>query len=642
MFDHLFSPMKIGNCEIPNRLVVPAMVVNMNKHEGMATDRYIAYHEEKAKGGWGLIITENYAVNEHAMGYPYIGGLYKEEQIPSHKKLTDTIHKYDSKIFCQIYHAGRQSKHEVNGNVQPVSSSPMICPWNKDMPHELTVEEIQQIVKDFGITAQNVVKAGFDGVEIHAAHGYLIHQFLSPHSNKRVDEYGGNYANRTRILCEVMGEVRKAVGPDFPIQVRLSAEEYSPGGRTMFESRQIIRDIEKWGADSLNLTHGMYGVFSSVGSVSSFFSSRGKNVHFAEEAKTLVKIPVITVGRIQEPTMAEDIIMSGKADFVAMGRPSLADPHYPNKVKNGQVQDVRQCIGCLQGCTSSTYQHVPVYCLVNPELGYEFETDYSKASVAKKVLIAGGGVGGMEAARGAAIKGHEVHLFEKSDILGGQFIAAAYPPFKGEFTAYTAWLIVQMKKLKINIHLNSELTADIVRKEKPGKVIIATGSKPIIPNLPGISGSNVVVAEDVLRGRVDPGLKVLVAGGGMIGSETAAYLGIQCREKVTLIEMMPEIGMDMAGDIRDDLKTCLRHHFVEVLTKTKLAGVTEQGALIEQGGKVTLYPCDTVVLAIGTKAYNPLEEDLKGICDVVVVGDAVKARKAIEASREGFVAGMNA
>jgi len=642
MYEHLFSPKKIGNCEIPNRLVVTPMVANLNNPEGLATERYIRYHEEKAKGGWGLIITEDYAINDHARGYPLISGLWDESQIPGHKKLTDTIHKYNTKIFCQIYHAGRQSNPRVNGGVQPVSCSPIPCPWNKSIPKELTIEEIQQIIKEFGITAANVVKAGFDGIEIHAAHGYLIHQFLSPNSNKRVDEYGGNYENRVRFLKEVMQEVRKAVGPDFPMGVRLSAAEFADGGRTMFETRLIIRDIEAWGADYLHLTFGMYGTRSSVASVLSFFQSHGFAVQFAEEAKSLVKIPIITVGRIQEPWMAEDIIASGKADFIGMGRPSLCDPHYPNKVKNGQYQDIRTCIGCLQGCTASTYMGVPIHCLVNPELGYEFETDYSPAPVKKKVFIAGGGVAGMEAARGAAIKGHEVHLYEKTDTLGGLFLSASYPPFKGEFASFPAWQIRQLKKLGVHIHLNTPLTADIVKKEKPDKVILATGAQPIIPDIPGIDLPNVVLAEDVLRGRADTGMNVLVAGGGMIGSETAAYLCVQCKERVTLIEMLPDIANDMEGGIRDDLKDLLNKYFVKILTETKLAGVTPQGALIEQGGVVKLYPCDTIVLAIGTKAYNPLEEELKGLCETVVIGDAIKPRKAVVAVREGFVAGMNA
>lgn len=641
-----FSPLKIGKCEIPNRLVVSPMVANMNPEQdgvrGLASEQYIRYHEEKAKGGWGLIITEDYLVNPNAGGYPHIAALYEEAQIASHKKLTDTIHQYDSKIFCQIYHAGRQANHFVNGGVQPVSPSPIACAWNKEIPHQLTEEEIEQIVRDFGITAANVVKAGFDGLEIHAAHGYLIHQFLSPNSNKRIDDYGGSYENRTRFLREVMEEVRRSVGPDFPMQVRLSAQEFCEGGRTMFESRQIIRDIEKWGADALHLSSSMYGTRSSVGIVPSFFQNHGWIVQFAEEAKTLVKIPVITVGRISDPLMVEDILTSGKADAVAMGRASLCDPHWPEKAKKGDFNDIRTCIGCLQGCTASTYQGVPLYCLVNPELGYEFETDYSKASKRKFIIVAGGGVGGMEAARAAAIKGHKVSLYEASEELGGQFVTAAFPPNKGEFTSYPAWLLRQLKKLNVDIHLNTPVTTDLVKYLKPDKVIIATGAKPIIPNITGINLPNVVTAEEVLRGRVDVGMNALVAGGGMIGSETAAYLCVQCKSKVTIIEMLSDIGLEMETGIRDDLKTMLLKYFVDIKTNTKLAGVTAEGALIQQGDTTTFFPCDTIVLALGTRSYNPLEEQLQGLCDIVVIGDAVKARKALQASREGFVAGINA
>ncbi|MGN1002908.1 MAG: FAD-dependent oxidoreductase [Oscillospiraceae bacterium] len=640
-YPNLFTPMKIGGCTIPNRLVVPAMVVNMNPDK-LATERYIRYHEEKARGGWGLIITEDYVVSEHAGGYPHIAGLYDESQIASHKAFTDRIHQYETKVFCQIYHAGRQSNSRVNGGVQPVSCSSIPDPWNKDIPRELTVPEIHQIVRDFAATAANVVRAGFDGVEIHAAHGYLIHQFLSPNSNKRIDEYGGCYENRVRLLREVLQAVREAVGPDFPIMVRLSAAEFADGGRTMTESRQIIRDIEAYGADALNLTYGMYGTRSSVGSVSSFYQSHGWNIRFAEEAKKLVKIPVVTVGRVQEPWMAEDIIASGKADFVAMGRPSLCDPYWPQKAKRGESEDIRQCIGCLQGCTASTYMGVPVFCLVNPELGYEFETDYSPAPVKKKVMVVGGGVAGMEAARAAAIKGHEVHLYEATDELGGQFLTAAYSPFKGEFATLPYWQRRQLLKLGVQIHLNTRVTRALVEAEKPDKVILATGARPFIPDIPGLDSGNVVLAQDVLRGKADTGMNVVVAGGGMVGSETAAYLCVQCKEKVTMFVKHQEIALDMEGGIRDDLKDLLRKYFVEIQTGAKLVGVTPEGALIEQGGQVKLHPCDTVVLAIGTRAYNPLEEELKDLCDVVVVGDAVKPRMAVKAVREGFVAGLNA
>lgn len=638
--EKIFTPFYIGDCEIPNRLVVPAMVANMCP-DGTATEQYIRYHEEKAKGGWGLIITEDYLINEHAAGYPAVAALYDESQIPSHKKFTDTIHQYETKVFCQIYHAGRQSNHNFNGGVQPVSCSPVPCPWNKEIPLELTVSQIGQLVKDFGTTALNAKRAGFDGIEIHAAHGYLIHEFLSPNCNHRIDAYGGTYENRMRFLKEIMEEIRKKVGGGFPISVRFSAQENSEGGRRMFESRQMLMDIEEMGADAIHLSNGMYGVRSSVGIAASFFQQHGWNMDLAAEAKTFLNIPVITVGRISEPGMAEDIIVSGKADFIAMGRASLADPHWPNKAKAGANNDIRHCIGCLQGCTASTYQGVPLYCLVNPELGHEYEYDYRKADKSKKVFVAGAGIGGMEAARAAAMKGHQVEIFEKQHTVGGQFISAAYPPYKGEFATYTAWLYRELQKYEnIALHLNTEITADMVKEAKPDKVIVASGAKPIIPNVPGIHNQNVVLAEDVLLGKADTGMSVLVVGGGMVGSETAAYLGMQCKDKVMLVEMRDLIAMDMEAGIRDDLKDCLRRCYVEVLTQTSLTGVTDEGALLKQENEVKLFPCDTIVLAIGTRSYSPLAEELKDFCSIDIVGDAIKARQAVQASSEGFTAGL--
>lgn len=641
---NLFSPMKIGTCEIPNRTVVPAMVANMCPDNGKASEQYIRYHEEKAKGGWGLIITEDYRINPNAGGYPHICGLWDEAQIPSHKKFTDVIHQYESKVFCQIYHAGRQANHLVNGGVQPVSCSPIADAWNKEVPHELTTAEIKQIVQDFGVTAGNAKKAGFDGIEIHAAHGYLVHQFLSPNCNHRIDEYGGTYLNRTRFLKEVFETCRAAVGPDFPIMVRVSAEENSEGGRKFHETRQILLDLEAWGADAIHLSNGMYGVISSLGIVASHYQHHGWNQDFAAEAKKLLHIPVVTVGRISEPFMAEDIIASGKADFVAMGRESLTDPHWPEKAKAGKYNEIRHCIGCLQGCTASTYQGVPLHCVINPELGHEFEYDYAKAENPKIVYIAGAGIAGMEAARAAAIKGHTVTLFEASNTVGGQFLSAAYPPYKGDYAGYTAWLYREIQKYEnITLHLNTRLTAERAAAGKPDKVIVATGARPIIPRVPGIDNPKVVLAEDALLGRKPVGMNVLIAGGGMIGTETAAFFGMQCKSKVAIIEMRDDVALDMEAGMRDDLRTVLRHLFVDIMCNTALAGVTDEGALLKQGDEIKLYPCDTIILSIGTRADSTLAEQLKdtGI-ETVVVGDAVKARQITQASREGFLAGLNA
>ena len=643
-FVHLFSPMKIGSCEIPNRTVVPAMVANMCPDNGMASEQYIRYHEEKAKGGWGLIITEDYRVNPNAGGYPHISGLWSKEQIPSHKRLTDTIHQYESKIFCQIYHAGRQATSAVNGGMQPVSCSPIPCPWNKEIPHELSVDEIHRIVKDFGITAGNAKEAGFDGIEIHAAHGYLIHEFLSPNCNHRIDEYGGSYPNRLRFLHEVYDACREAVGADFPIMVRISAEEETEGGRKFQDTRQILKEMESWGVDAIHLSIGMYGVLSSVGTVASHYAKHGWTVEFAAEAKSFLKIPVVAVGRIREPDMAEDILAEGKADFIGMARESLTDPHWPEKAKEGRLNDIRHCVGCLQGCTASTYQGIPLNCMINPELGHEFEYDYSKAPVSKTVYIAGAGPAGLEAARAAAIKGHIVELFEAKNTVGGQFISASYPPYKGDYGEYIAWLNREIAKYNnLHLHLNTALTLDTIEKAKPDKVIIATGAKGFVPNLPGIDGANVVQAEDVLLGKVNTGMKVVIAGAGTVGTETAAFLGTQCKEKVTLLSKYTVIGKELDGGIRDDMRHLLDRLFVEILYGAKIAGATLEGALVEKDGQVFLLPCDTVVLAIGTRSYKPIDEGkLKALgIDTVVVGDAIKGRQALQAIREGFVAGLN-
>lgn len=639
----LFTPFQIGTCTVPNRLVVPAMVANMCKEEGKASEQYICYHEEKARGGWGLIITEDYRINEHAGGYPYIAALYDEKQIPSHRELTERVHKYGTKIFCQIYHAGRQANHMVNGGVQPVSCSPVADAWNKEIPRELDTSEIRALVKDFGITARHAKMAGFDGIEIHAAHGYLIHEFLSPNCNHRIDEYGGSYENRMRFLKEIMEEVRLQIGPDFPVCVRFSAEENSEGGRGWYESRHMLKDIEEMGADAIHLSNGMYGVRARLGIVASHYQKHGWNEMFAAEAKKFLHIPVITVGRINEPFMAEDILEENMADAVAMGRASLADPAWPNKAKAGRYNDIRHCIGCLQGCTPSTYQGVPLYCMVNPELGHEWEYDHTPAANPKVIYIAGAGIAGMEAARAAAIKGHMVVLYEKRASVGGQFISASYPPYKGEFATYTAWLYREIQKHdNIFLHLNEELTAEMVQKGKPDKVILCSGARPIIPRIPGIESAKVMLAEDVLLGRKDPGQRVVVAGGGMVGTETAAFLGMQCKDKVTIIEPRENVAMDLEAGIRDDLKDVLGREYVEIMTNTSLAGITEEGALVkkEQGEK--LLTCDSVVLAIGTRSYVPLYDQIKDITEVVVVGDAKKARQAIQASQEGFKAGYYA
>jgi 2,4-dienoyl-CoA reductase-like NADH-dependent reductase (Old Yellow Enzyme family)/thioredoxin reductase len=641
MFKKLFSPQKINVCEISNRLAVTAMVTNYCSEDGTATDRYIAYHEAKAKGGWGLIITEDYAINKNAMGYKYIAGLWNDEQIESHKKLTDTIHKYESKIFCQIYHAGRQSCSAVNGGMQPVAPSAIPCPWLRELPREITIPEIEQIVQDFGDCALRAKKAGFDGVEVHAAHGYLLAEFMSTYANKRTDKYGGCLDNRVRIIKEVYESVRSKVGKDFPVTIRFSAYEGFEGGRDMAESRVLAKLFEKWGFDALHVSNGAYGDHNDGGIVAPMYYPHAFGVDNAAEIKKIVNIPVFTVNRINDPRMAESILELDKADFIGMGRGSLADPDLPNKASTGDLTSIRYCIGCLQGCTGSLYVGGPITCLVNPSLGKEWELDYSKVDEPKSVLIVGGGPGGLEAARTAAIKGHKVSLYEKRSFLGGQFRSAAYPPCKGELSTYIAWITNELNKLGVKVYLNSEVTNELVDEKNPDVIIIATGGAPLMPPIKGIDKPHVISAEDALLGNTATGDKIVIAGGGEVGGETAAHLAMQQKD-VSVVEMCPSLFRELDGVNKYNIMKILDEYGVKKYTETKVVEILDEGVVVENSrGKFTI-SADTVVIGLGYRPNNKLAEELKESHDnVVVIAGAVKTSNALAATREGFDAGIS-
>ena len=642
MLTELFTPAKIGSCEIPNRLIVPAMVVNLCTEDGMITERYIRYIEEKAKGGWGMIITEDYAVNENAKGYQFIPGLYNDAQIEGNKKLTETVHKYESRIFCQMYHPGRQSKHAVNGNVQPLAPSAIKDPFCMDLPKEMTREEIHQIVRDFGTTARRAKEAGFDGIEIHAAHGYLISSFLSPFTNKRVDEYGGCFENRTRILDEVYAAIRENVGNDFPVQVRISANEYLLGGRTEADTYELARHLDELGVDAIHVSNGMYASPIVRQIIAPMYTEHAFNMDAAEQVKKLVSCPVIVTNRINDPKMADTILKMGKADFIGMGRGSLADPHLPAKAKAGKFENIRYCIGCLQGCEAGLLAGTCATCLVNPRVGREYENPMEKTASPKKVMIIGGGPAGLMAAETAAKVGHVVAVYEAKAQLGGQFRSAAFPPGKGELSTFVSSLRKSLEDLKVPVHTGTEVTEDLIKAEKPDAVIIATGAKPLVLPIEGIHGANVVTAEDVLLGNVDvkPG-PVVVCGGGEVGGETAHFLTQTCQD-ITLIEMRDDILNDMFPLMRMCLMDYIKEGSIKVLTGAKVASITEDSvSYTDADGNLKSVPAATVVSAFGYKAYNPLEETVRKYCDnVKVVGCAVKAGNALTAVREGYEAAL--
>jgi 2,4-dienoyl-CoA reductase-like NADH-dependent reductase (Old Yellow Enzyme family)/thioredoxin reductase len=638
-FDRLFEEGRIGSARIRNRFAVPAMVLNYCTEDGYPTERYIAYHEAKSKGGWGLIITQDYAIEPRGKGYSHIPGLWEDEQVVPHAELPKRVHKHGASIFAQIYHAGRQSNDSIMG-MQPVAPSPIPCPTKKQMPHPLSVEEVEELVSKFGDCARRARDAGFDGVEVHGAHGYLIAQFMSAYSNKRTDRYGGTVTNRARFALEIVEDIRRKAGEDFPIIFRISGDEFVAGGRGIEETKAICMLLEDAGVDAIHVSAGVYGSRHRI-----VPPARMPHAHIVDHAwdvKRVVSVPVITVGWINDPIVAEGIIKSGKADFVAMGRASLADPELPNKTKAGALEDIIYCIGCMQGCAEKIRKAGAAGgCMINPMTGHEFEYRIEKTDRPKKVFVAGGGIAGAEAAIIAARRGHSVELFEASDRLGGEYSLAAVAPGKGEIASFLIWQERQLRSLGVKIHLGRALTADAVDADRPDALIVATGSHPTAPSIPGGTGPRVVHAYDVLSGEADVGDSAVVIGGGMVGSETANHLAAH-EKKVSIVEMLDDIATDEETNSRYLLLEDLKHFGVEVYTGSRVLGIDDGVVTIEkQGTQVTVGPADTIVLALGAVPENQLYEALKNKVPAIhLVGDAKGVRKALEAIEEGFLAGL--
>ena len=624
--------------EIKNRLVVSPMVTNYCEQDGTATDRFIAYHEEKARGGWGLILTENYAITPDARGFSHVAGLYEDAQIAGHSRVAEAVHRHGGKIVVQMVHSGRQTNHRMNTGVQVVAPSAIPCPDNQELPHELTAAEIRQMVSRFGDTALRIKNAGFDGVEINGGHGYLIAEFMSPYVNKRVDEYGGILANRLRFVREIIQDVRAKVGPDFPLLFRISSHEGMPGGRKLQDTRAIVMMLEEWGVDAIDITSGTYGDGTTVPSMA---EEHAWNVDSAAEIKKVVSIPVMSVGRINDPILAESILRSGMADIVVMGRASLADPHLPNKAREGAFETIRQCIGCLQGCLGNLGQDKPISCLVNPELGFEGELQAAVPKKKRKVAVIGGGPAGLEAARAAAARGHEVSLFETKASLGGQFAAAAYPPYKGELTSYVSWARNELDRLGVKIAFNTRFTAHMAEQLKPDAIIVAAGAVPLMLDIPGIRGGNVVLAQDILLGNVEPAKNVAVLGGGLVGLETAVHLGWLGR-KVTIFEKVDNLCADVVSGVLPALLKLVDDYGITKVLNATVVEITDKEVVVLEGGARNRYAADMVVLAMGMNQENGLVNELRGkVKDLQVVGDAVRPRQALQATREGFTAGLS-
>jgi len=663
MLKLLFTPIKVGSLELKNRIVMPAMHY-LASWEGMVLPHHVDYFAERARGGAALIIIGGCTIDETS-GAVNMLSAKDDKFIPGLAGLAKEVHAHGAKIAAQLYHAGRYSHSMFMGGKQSVSSSPIRSRFTGETPRELSIPEIKQVQRNYALAAARIQRAGFDAVEVIASAGYLISQFLSPLVNRRRDEYGGDFENRMRFGLEVIAEVRREVGSDFPIIVRVAGNEFMDGGLANEEARLFSRGIEKAGANMINVTGGWHE--TRVPQITMGLP-RGGFVYLAQGIKQAVSIPVMACNRISDPILADRILRDGQADLIGFARGLIADPELPNKAREGRFDEINYCIACNQGCFDPIFEGKPQTCLVNARAGAERKRAIEPVSSRKKVMVIGGGPAGMEAARVAALRGHEVCLYEKNECLGGQLPLAAAPAGREEFLTFVRYLEGQMKKLNVTVHMGTEATPLQVDREKPEVVIVATGAEPAIPGIKGADRPNVVLAWDVLSGKADTGKEVVIIGGGAVGLETALLLarkgtidadtlyfltinqaekpetiqGLLCRglKKVTVLEMLKRAGQDIGRSTRWAILQDLSRLGVRTLSKALAKEITERGVVIEREGREELIPGDTVVLATGAKPVNSLYDQIKSrVGEIHVIGDAKNPRKALEAVAEGFEAG---
>jgi 7beta-hydroxy-3-oxochol-24-oyl-CoA 4-desaturase len=640
----LFTPVKIGKMKIKNRIAMAPMATDFAEGDGSVSQRLIDYYEARARGGAGLIIVEVCTVDEMSPYIPRTMGLWDDTFIPGLKRLTNAVHSHGAVIIPQVAHPGPESLAPLfNGTTAVGPSSGIVNNLTRMKCRELALDEIPAVIAQFGEAARRAREAGFDGLELHAAHSYmLMGSFLSALRNRRTDMYGGDLMGRLRFPLEVIRTIKEKAGDDFPMTMRLSAEEQVPGGRSIRETEYIASFFVEAGVNGFHMSSGVYPdlswrVIPPTGTPYCL------NVKSAAEIKKVVTVPVMVVGRIVDPYMAEDIVSRGDADMVVLGRSFLADPAWPAKAAKGAFEDIAPCIGCGLGCVRNRETGGDMTCIINPAVGREREMEIKPVSRKKKVMIAGGGPAGLEAARVAALAGHKVTLYEKDGKPGGQFNLAAVPPGKQELCKVTQYLTRQAEKAGVTIKLNTDVTPELLAEVKPDALVIATGARPCRPCFQGADGANVFTAHDVLAGGVDlaPG-RALVIGGGMVGCELASFLANSGdnitigRTEVTIVEMTDAVGTDMFSEGRELLMEKLRHKNVRYITSATVKEITADGAVVERpGGTETITGMDYIILATGAESVNELSAVAAGITDVHVIGDAREPRQVLDAIREG-------
>jgi 2-enoate reductase len=635
----LFTPFKIGKMEVKNRIVMSPMGLNAAHPDGRIDDDEIHYFEERARGGVGLIIMGCQFLTEELAQGSLEGYLDKTHVIPQLTNLCEAVQKYGTKISAQLSCGTGKNAFSTMLKDVPVSASPIPSMFNPDLLcRALTVEEIQEIMKQFHFSAKLLKNAGFDAIEVHAHAGYLVDQFMSAVWNKRTDEYGGTPEKRMRFAIEIVQSIRDAVGPDFPILFRIACKHHFEGGRTIEETIPMLKMLEDAGVDALDIDSGSYENIEYIFPPAYLGDACMEDV--CEPARKAVSIPILNSGN-HTPETAVRLIESGNADFVMFGRPLIADPEIPKKLLKGKRKEVRPCIRCNEDCIGRIITRLTkISCSVNPVAGFEGRIKDKKDEESKKVVVIGGGPGGMEAARSAAIAGHKVILFEKDNSLGGQLKSAATPDFKSQLRELVEWYKHQLVIHNVDVRLNTEVTEDSPELAEADAIIVATGAVPLLPGIKGIEN-----AVDIISAHTNPdrlkGERIVYCGGGLSACDSALETAMKGK-KAVIVEMLDDIAVDDHFINKAALVPMLKRYDVEIYTGHKVVEITPKGvkALTKDGKEVSIEG-DTVVAALGMKPNNSIAEKIasKYHLKTRVIGDCIQVGKVGNAIREGFYAG---
>ena len=632
----LFSNFSIKDLQLKNRIVMPALASFLIEDDGSISSATVEHYRRRAGGGPAMIIMEAHAVSPEGVVSAHQARIYDDRFIEGLSKIAAVMKSEGAVPAIQIHHGGRQTSIKVIKR-KPLAPSPIPCPAIRGDVEPLTIHGIHEIVQKFGDAAERAKQAGFELIEIHGAHGYLINQFLSKVSNIREDEYGGDTVGRSRFALEIIEEIRRRIGPEFPLSFKISAQEFVPEGLTVTESIEILKLLAKAGVDVVQVSAG--NDITPEWICQPMFMKKACLAESAAQVKKALNIPVMAVGRINDPIIANEVLSKGQADLVCIGRGLLADPDMPNKAREGRLDEIRICIAC-NTCMESIFRKGRIECLVNPMLGREKKMAFVPTQKPKKIMVVGGGPGGLNVAWVAAKRGHEVHVFEKRSSLGGQLLPGSIPGHKKELRSLIRFQKKQIEKFGVRCHLNHEVKTKDIQALNPEVVILATGSLPAIPPVDGIDSAIVLTFEHVLNEVPPPFKQAVIIGGGATGLELALHLtGYGCR--VTVVEMLSIIGEGLEAMTKKVLLGKLKENGVKILTETKLMRIESTGVVVSRGnGNKMLIEAERVILATGTRPCNHLYQKAKSLgYEIHQIGDCLEVRNAKAAIYEGAVLG---